>query len=384
MSVRQLTVTASSAEGAQPTASRPVIVQVAGYYPPHLGGAERVVQSLSEQLASRGYDVQVLTSAVDAPVGTEQPLPGLSVRRFKAWEFAHTPWAPAVIPALWRVPKRSILHLHLAQALYPELVWLTAKLRRLPYVVHFHLDLQPSGPLGKLFLIYKATVIRLVIKQADRVIVFSTAQQQFIHERYGVPKDRIAIIPNGVGTEYFHRPRHYRTSARQLLNIGRLSPQKRLNLLVAAMADLPDCQLTLVGDGEERSRLEAQVKRLGLTNVTFTGSKSPAETLAYYQAADIFVIPSEREGMPLVVLEAMAGGLPIVAAQVPGLQELVDGVGVLVDQPQASVLAEVIQRLLSDKSQLDRLSRQSVQTARGYSWERLTDAFEALYKELDI
>ncbi len=140
--------------------TKPTIVQIAGYYPPSIGGMERVAQELSEELARRNYDVRVLTSSVNQPKNPPKNAPNLTIKRLHAFEFAHTPWAFGVIIALFCTPKRSVFHLHLAQALYPEWTYLVAKLRHIPYVVHFHLDLQPSGPLGKLFIPYKAIVIK--------------------------------------------------------------------------------------------------------------------------------------------------------------------------------------------------------------------------------
>ena len=160
------------------------IVHVAGYYPPHLGGMETVAQALAENLASRNYDVQVLTSSVDQPTPPPATPQNLHIHRFKAFEFAHTPIAFGFIPAIFRIPKSSIVHLHLAQAMYPEWVWLMCKIRRIPYVVHFHLDLMPSGTLGRLFVVYKAVVLKFVIRQANKVVVFSSEQKQFIYETY--------------------------------------------------------------------------------------------------------------------------------------------------------------------------------------------------------
>ena len=191
--------------GSDTKVARPLLVHVAGYYPSHLGGMERVAQATAEGLAARGHRVLVLTSdRGELSPGTQQTS-NLTVKRLHSRDVAHTPVAPALLTELFRLPKPAILHLHLGQAYYPELVWLASRLRHIPYVVHFHLDIGPSGPLGKLFLLYKATVLRGVIRGAERLIVFSDDQRRFIRQRYAVPLTRIALIPNGVSPESFFR-----------------------------------------------------------------------------------------------------------------------------------------------------------------------------------
>ncbi|HEV2402801.1 MAG TPA: glycosyltransferase [Candidatus Saccharimonadales bacterium] len=360
--------------------STPMVIQVAPYYPSHLGGMERVAQSLSENLAERGFDIQVLTSDIAIASADSDHL---RVTRFKAFEFAHTPFAPGFIPAIFRIPKRSIIHLHLTQAFYPELVLLVSKLRGIPYIVHFHLDLQPSGPLGWLFKVYKASVIRMVIRHAASVVVFSRDQRAFVCEMYNLPEERIAIIPNGVGQEYFLHPRRYVKGPRKLLYVGRLSPQKRVQLLIRAMSLLrTKAELTIVGDGEDGAELKALAAELRLTNVRFVGAKTPAKLLEYYKQADVFVLASEREGMPLVLLEAMAAGLPIVGANVIGIRELIRGVGELVHGDSGRAFADKLDALLPDSKKLHRLSVASFETAKQYSWQQLTDGFSTLYKKV--
>lgn len=364
-------------------AIKPAIVQVTGFYPPHLGGMERVAQSLSEGLAARGYAVTVITSDADAPSEPEAEVPGLRVRRLASVEFAHTPVAFWLLPAMLRVPKRSILHLHLGQAYYPELTWLVSKLRGVPYILHFHLDLQPTGRLGKVFVLYKRIVLRAVVTQASRIVVFSDEQREFIHTEYGVSRDVITVIPNGVGSEYFLGARTYAQAklTHSLLYVGRLSGQKRVRMLIEMMAHLDTkFTLTIVGDGEERETLRQLAIDLGLRErVTFAGKKDPAETVAYYKAADVFVMSSENEGMPLVMLEAMAAGLPVVGASVPGIRELISGVGMLVEAPSGANFARVITEVFANCKRMSELSRASSEAATKYSWVTLTDAFEKLY-----
>jgi len=361
---------------------RPLLVQVAAYYPPHLGGMEQVVKAAADGLAARGNRVLVLTSGGGGSSHETSETSGLTVKRLRSREFAHTPFAPALFGELIRLPEEAIVHLHLGQAFYPELVWLASRLRRWPYIVHFHLDLGPSGPLGSLFLLYKATVLRGVIRRAARIVVFSEEQRSFIHERYRVDLDRIVIIPNGVAPEFF-LPAHGHRTPHNLLFVGRLSVQKRVDRLLAAVGLMTQpVQLTIVGAGEDDAALRRQVADLKLENVTFAGVLTGPALLEQYESADIFVLTSEREGMPLVALEAMAAGLPIVGTNVTGIRELIDGVGVLVDDPVPEQLAAALDELLNHPESLAELGRRSATKAVDFSWSKLLVKFEQLYDEI--
>ena len=285
---------------------------------------ERVAQELAEELARRSYDVRVLTTDRNQPEHPDPDPPHLQIRRLKSFEFAHTPFAFGFIPALFRMPKHSVFHLHLAQGFYPEWTMLIAKLRRIPYVVHFHLDLEASGPLKPIFALYKATAITATIKHANAVIVFNPEQRALIHRKYGVSMDKIFIIPNGVGPEYFIARSGHSTKKHipLLLYVGRISPQKRVHILTRGDGITHEpARLTIIGDGENRQEVEAAIPATS-TTITFTGQLSPSETLAYFKQADAFVMASRIEGMPLAILEAMASGLPVIGADYPGIREL--------------------------------------------------------------
>ncbi len=361
------------------------VLQITPYYPPHLGGLERVVQHLSAQLGQR-HDVRVVTTVLGAdgaPRGGREGL--VRVRRHRAVELAHTAIAPGLPVSLLRAPRRAVLHLHCAHALLPELVALLAALRRQPFLLHFHLDVDASGRLGGLLPAYKKHVFGRAMRAAAGVIVLTRAQADFVRETYRVPAARIFTVPNGVGDEYFMPVRTAERPAGplRLLFVGRLSPQKNVGRLLEAVALAGEpVRLRVVGDGESRGALEAQAERLGLGDrVEFSGGLLDADLVGAYAAADALVLPSDKEGMPLVALEAMAAALPVLATRVPGNTELLDGVGLLAD-PEPAALAAAIDRLAADPALRLRLSRAGSAAASGYSWEAVARRVERVYDEV--
>src|SRR5439155_15667771 len=158
----------------------------------------------------------------------------------------------------------------------------------------------------------------------------------------------------GVDVDEFRPPRrHERADARlRVLTVGRLLALKGFALALEAVALRraagSPVHLTLVGDGPERERLERLASDLGIDgDVTFAGAVPSDRIHAYYAAADVFCLSSLAEGIPIVLMEAMATGLPVVATRVAGIPELVrDGEsGLLVAPGRGDVLAEALRRL---------------------------------------
>ncbi len=161
--------------------------------------------------------------------------------------------------------------------------------------------------------------------------------------------ERLKIIHCGVTPALYDRPRAADDDgALHLVFVGRLAPVKGLRVLIEALvqADRDDVRLTIVGDGGERTTLEEMAKPLG-KRVHFTGFQSQEEVAQILSTAHAFVLPSFAEGVPVVLMEALAAKLPVIATRITGVPELVDdGVsGLLVSPGDVSALANAIDRL---------------------------------------
>lgn len=142
-----------------------------------------------------------------------------------------------------------------------------------------------------------------------------------------------------------------KASGQKLLFVGRLAAVKGLPVLLEAMTETPDAQLTVIGDGPDRSDLVAQARDLGLAQrVDFVGYKSQSEVADALKNNDIFVLPSFAEGVPVVLMEAMASERPVITTQIAGIPELVEaGVdGLLVPPGDVTALRKAIQSLGTD------------------------------------
>jgi glycosyltransferase involved in cell wall biosynthesis len=165
--------------------------------------------------------------------------------------------------------------------------------------------------------------------------------------------DKIRIIHCGVSPDLYAAPRPPNDGELRMVFVGRISPVKGLRVLLSAMpdliADIPNLRLVLVGDGPDRVKLEEIAKPLG-DHVTFTGYLSQTDVAATLQSADICVLPSFAEGVPVVLMEALASRIPAIATRVAGVSELVeDGQsGLLVAPGDVESLKAAIKTLAHD------------------------------------
>ena len=361
------------------------ITQVSAYFPPHIGGVERMAKHSAKLLARDGHEVTVLTAQGSFKKSNVTREGTLTVKKLSSFEFAHTPIAPTLWWHLLRLPRKNIIHLHLAQAYWPEHVWIAAAIKRMRYIAHFHLDVEPSGPFGPIFVFYKRLMWGPILRGAGAVIVCSHEQAVLVGRKFRVPKERITVIPNAVGDDFFSvRPYEPSQTVFRLLSVGRLVPQKRVERLIETMAHLTiPAKLVIVGDGEDRARLQDLARAYGLSNISFEGAKDDAAMQEFHRASDAFLIASDREGgTPLAVLEAMAAGLPAIGTDVDGIRELLRDHGLLVDEPYAPGLAHAIEGLWNSREALRELSVRSREKARAHAWPRFIRELEDLYARI--
>lgn len=356
------------------TTKLPKILQICAHYPPSLGGMEKVAESIATELARLGNEVEVITTDIGHTENyRDADIPGYSVTRIRGRMIANLPVAPGLLWRLLRQPRGSLYHVHIAQAGFPEITLLAALLRGGTTIGHFHLDVEPSGTFGSIFKTYKRMIFPWVLRRMHHVIVFSSDQRRLVLDKYRVCPEKVHVLPNGVSEDYFYQTKRSLHTPARLLFVGRLSPQKNVSLLLRSLVGISDkFETTIVGDGELGAQLERQAAALQLSNVTFVGRRDGDALKQSYEDADILVLPSEREGMPLALLEGMAMRLPAVATDVLGTRDWVrDGkTGYLSPSDDADAMRESLLRML-DREKYLAMSDQALRAVAGYSWPAL-------------
>ena len=144
-------------------------------------------------------------------------------------------------------------------------------------------------------------------------------------------------------------------------------------------------ELKIVGDGEEHANIEDLISSLNLKNVTLVGKKTGKELVNEYKNADIFVLSSYKEGgAPLVLLEAMASGLPSIVTNIYGIYELLGDSVMILDNDTDICLARALDKVLFDKKLQVTLSKKASEMAKKFGWDESISMLEEIYNTIDI
>jgi alpha-1,3-rhamnosyl/mannosyltransferase len=229
-----------------------------------------------------------------------------------------------------------------------------------------------------------AFAVRLALRAATTVIAISQATAQDLRSFFGLPAERIAIIPEGVDPIFTLRSGAPREDL--LLFVGSNKPHKNLVRLIEAWARLQPRRETLVVAGPWDPRYpeaRRRVEELGLGGaVRFVGHVSDVELAALYGAATLCVVPSEWEGFGLPALEAMACGTAVACSHAGALPEVVGDAALLFDPLDVDAIAAAIRVLLDDADRRVELTRRGLERVRQFSWERAAAATLALHRRL--
>ena len=279
----------------------------------------------------------------------------------------------------------DILHTH--APLVPTLPLMAIRAASCPQVGTFHTTAGRSRMLE-----WARSYLAPTVEKLDARIAVSNTARDFVAHYF--PGD-YEIIPNGVDVDRF-RPdvapfaEHRREGMVNLLFVGRLDPRKGVDKLIAAMPMILEktggkAQLLIVGDSYLRPRLEASVAPSARDHVRFLGHVSSADLPRWYVTGDIFVSPaSGNESFGIVLVEAMASGRAVVASDIPGYRSVITpGEDALAVPPgDVPALAQAIATLVRDPECRRRLGCKGRERAQEFSWPRVTDRIEAVYRRV--
>jgi len=310
------------------------ILRVAQHlYPDTKGGGQYHVHAMSRDQAAMGHDVTVLTTREDESLPRTEETHGYTVLRVDPGvSVIGNDLSPAVARYLWHADSDGfdVIHAHSHLYFATNLAALKRRLGEIPLAITNHGLYSQSAP-ERVFRWYLKTLGRWTFNQADVVFCYTDVDKERVRE-LGV-NSRIEVVPNGIDTERFtpEGPESalIDTDGPVVLFVGRFTDGKRPWLAIEAfdevLAEYPDAELYLCGDGGLRGELEAQVNELGIEeSVTFLGHVPYDEMPKVYRSGDVLVLPSRAEGVPRTVLEAMASGTRVVVSE---LEHVVPVVG---------------------------------------------------------
>ncbi len=242
-------------------------------------------------------------------------------------------------------------------------------------------------------------LIKRFANKCDAIITPTSSTEEYLRN-LGVSA-LIETIPTGINIKDYKRwspqqvqalrSRYAAPGERLLISVSRMAKEKNLDFLIDGLAKVKNrthspFKCLLVGDGPEKERLEAKVAELGMDDrVVFTGNMAPYEVVRCYLAADLFVFASTSETQGMVLLEAMAGGCPVVAVRASGVYDVVkDGHNGFKVAESTDNWAEAVANLLEDGQRLSALSENSRAFAENYSMEKITEKVSRLYRRVVV
>lgn len=355
-----------------------------------IGGTERQVVRLAKELADRGHRVHVIALSGGGPLAAELEGTGIELHvlayggiRFRNERRQLRPWVVFVelfeIVRLWRLLvalRPHVCHAFLFWAY--TLALPLARLARVPVRLSGRRGLPPSEPAGW----PRRLLDRLSNASATALVANSSRLADQIAALEAVSPTRFHVIHNGVDLPAaVADPGKEPAAGVVVANLIAYKGHADLLRALALVADPP--RMTFVGEGPERENLERLTAQLHLSGVVcFAGRRAGAERLLpEFQFA---VLPSHHEGLPNVVLEAMAAGLAVVTTDVGGVREVAqDGVSALIVPPRdVTALAAALSRISTDAALRVGLGRRGRAEAERLDWAACSSAHEALYRNL--
>ena len=370
------------------------------YYHPVVNGVVRSVASFRENLMKQGHNVFIFAQS-DSSYKDDEPFifryPSLPLPLGDiSTAIPVSPFVDQLLPTL----KLDVIHTH-----HPILLGQTAARKAseldLPLVFTFHTQYWeythyipfPQETIQEFLKNAVHRWLREFMQKCQHIIIPSESLKDILFRDYGL-HERYSVIPTGTDLEPFLnadgkslRSKNGWQDETVLISVGRLAPEKNWDTLVRAFAKVhekhPETRLVLIGDGTARSSLEELAAELGVSErVTFTGAVPFQEIPRYLKAADVFAFASITETQGLVTIEAMAAGLPVVAVNGPGTRDIVEPgkQGFLVEN-DPDALAKGINKLLSDRQRIKRMSNSALKKAKTFDVNQLGKQLLGVYEK---
>ena len=305
-----------------------------------IGGAERLISDMLPQMKKVGEDVSLLVyrrlnnEFEEKLEESGVPLISLELKNNLS------PW---IIYSLIKTMKGfDLIHVHLFPALYQVAIANLLCHRKLIYTEHNTTNKRRNLSIFR-------GIEKLIYSRYSHIISVSVEVRNNLSNWLETKDSKVSVINNGIDIEAYRIPRGTNDYPFTLLMVSRFVPAKDQMTVIRAMKRLSDdVHVVFVGDGETRKACEELADKLGVAErCHFVGMQSNVPF--WISKADVGILSTHWEGLPLTVLEMMAGGLPVVASDVEGLKQVVEGAGILFNEEDDSDLANIISELIENQ-----------------------------------
>lgn len=364
---------------------------VTGIFPPDIGGPASYVPKIAADLTNQGHSIKVVcfSDSLNHNDADKYPFKVVRIPRkiFKPWRFAMTIFTICKLAkdvdvlyvnglSLEAMLASWIVKVPTLHKIVGDYAWERSQLWN-----YFQGTLDEYQIADKGLLLKALDWIRTTpLKYTQKIIVPSIYLQKIV-EGWGIKSDKISVVYNAIQipkeTESITLPSF---TGKTILTVGRLVPWKGIDSLIAILLHFPEVRLVIVGEGPLRKTLQDLASSLGVDDrVLFMGGLSKSQVFASLKLADIFVLNSSYEGLPHVILEAMAVGTPVIATDAGGTKEVVNNekTGLLIPVADSQALGFAINRLLSNPELVQNLVLNAKEYSKScFSYSAMMEALE--------
>jgi glycosyltransferase involved in cell wall biosynthesis len=370
----------------------------ASSFAPHLGGVEEASRYLAAEQRRCGLDSIVITHRYPKTLPRGERIDGIPVyrerfrvpephpRHLAGWVIGTSAARRGILTAL-RTHRSDVLHVQCVSSGTGYYALHAARHTGLPLVVTMQGELtMDANDVYQRSAFLRATW-RALLDRADLVTGCSEHVIREAVQAYGPTLlEKARVIPNGVDVKAVRSAKPEVRPRRYVLGIGRFVRKKGFDLLIDGFAriaaDHADLDLVLAGDGPERDSLARRARESPFAKrIDFLGGVASSRAFALFRGASAFVLPSRHEPQGIVILEAMAAGTPVLAAEVGGVPAMVrDGVnGLLFEGGSVRSLAARLHWMLTDRAGTAARAERASRHVQVYTWQRIADAYAGVY-----
>ncbi len=377
------------------------IAHISMFYYPTIGGVEKVIEELAQRQLKEGHEVHVFCCDSDKykrvrPLN--EVINGVRVHRHRCWlrlSLFTFIWPTLLFNKILWLKDFDVFHSHVSGHLYNLIVGIVAKIKGVRYVHTTHCPwTEAFRPLAVRIPLFFTNLVfnRIAFKFIDKIIAI-TPWELPILKKWIKDESKITVLPNGMDKIFFTKIKNndFRSKfkipekEKLVLFFGRYNVTKGPEKLILAAKEIlkerNDITFLFVGPDEgmlpQMLELSKDVKKIIIEGPI----RDRKEVVKMYQSADVFPMPSFREGLPLTLFEAMASGLPIVASPVNGIPyEMENNVnGIFINYGDIQGLKGAILKILDDKALASKFSKNNIQKSKKYDWDIIYKKYMEIY-----
>lgn len=375
------------------------ILQIVPYFFPYIGGQENYVKNLCKQLIKNGHCIDLITSNFPKSNKNEN-YEGIQIIRYSCiFRPLRNPITPKFFFPNLEINGYDVIHTHNEHSFAAIISVLHSIVYKKPLVITCHGQLFFGNPIYDIIeKIYSRIIGKIIFSKANAIIALSTSDKKYI-ESFGIKPNKIHIIPNGIDPTEINafqlsnqdiesfKVRNSISDKFIILFVGQIIHRKGIIYLLKSIPLIVEktdknMLFLFVGNGDYYHEALAQVKKLGIEKYTyFTGSVSSKELIAFYQASNLFILPSLSEGLPTTILEAMYFNLPVISTDIPGVRDHFSNHTILVQPCNENQIADSIINILDD----ERLAKKLASNGREYivslyTWDHIVTKYENVFR----